>query len=49
MHDEERNVLWKALREHALQTQQYRVQELPEIPIGPEILALFGMLGEDPS
>ena len=45
VYDEERNVLWKALRERALSAQQYQVQELPELPIGPELLALFGMLG----
>lgn len=45
VYDEERNVLWKALRERALTAQQYQVQDLPELPLGPEILALFGMLG----
>ena len=43
--DEERNVLWKALRERALAAQQYQTGELPELPLGPELLALFGMLG----
>jgi hypothetical protein len=41
--DEKRDVLWKALRERALAAQQYRVQELPELPLSPEILALFGL------
>jgi hypothetical protein len=41
--NEERDVLWKALRERALAAQQYRVQELPELPLSPEILALFGL------
>jgi hypothetical protein len=34
VHDEERQVLWRAL--------QYGVTELPEMAIDPEILALFG-------
>lgn len=45
VYDEERAVLWKALRERSLASQQYQVQDLPEMPLGPEILALFGMLG----
>ncbi len=45
VHDEERKVLWKALRERALAEQQYKVADLPELPIDPEILALFGLLG----
>lgn len=44
VHDEERTVLWQALRERALETQQYHLQDLPELPLGPEILALFGMM-----
>ena len=45
VHDEERVVLWQALRERALQAQEYQVQDLPELPLSAEILALFGMLG----
>jgi len=45
VHDEERVVLWQALRERAMQAQEYQVQDLPELPLSPEILALFGMLG----
>lgn len=44
VHDEERTVLWKALRERALEKQQYHLGEMPELPLGPEILALFGMM-----
>jgi hypothetical protein len=47
VYDEGLNLLWKALREQALLGQQYEVQYLPEIPIGQEILALFGMKGDD--
>jgi hypothetical protein len=43
--DEERKVLWRALRERALQEQTYRMDELPESPVGAEIIALLGMLG----
>jgi hypothetical protein len=45
VHDEERVVLWQALRERALQAQEYQVQDLPELPLSPDILSLFGMLG----
>ncbi|MEJ2759289.1 MAG: hypothetical protein P8046_12480 [Anaerolineales bacterium] len=45
VHDEERTVLWQALRERALENQQYHLEEMPELPLGPEILALFGLLG----
>lgn len=45
VHDEERIVLWQALRERAIQAQEYQVQDLPELPLSPDILALFGMLG----
>lgn len=43
VHDEERQVLWRALRDRALKSQRYNAQELPEYPIDPDILALFGM------
>ena len=46
VHDEERLILWRGLRERALAQQQYRAEELPELPIGPEILALFGAINE---
>ncbi|MDH5507840.1 MAG: hypothetical protein OEZ02_11530 [Anaerolineae bacterium] len=46
VHDEQRQLLWHALRERALAAQGYRAAELPELPVGPEILALFlGMQG----
>lgn len=38
---EERQVLWHALRERAQRAQQYAVSDLPEFPLGPEILALL--------
>jgi hypothetical protein len=43
--DEERQVLWQALRERALQGGQYQASDLPEIAIDPSILMLFGGLG----
>lgn len=46
VHDEERQVLWRALRERALNAQQYGREELPEIPLEPELLALLGLLGQ---
>ncbi|MBN2043870.1 MAG: hypothetical protein JW757_02520 [Anaerolineales bacterium] len=45
VYDEERNMLWKSLRERALATQQYQVHDLPELPLGSDLLALFGLLG----
>jgi hypothetical protein len=42
VHDEERQVLWRALRERALAAEQYSAAPLPEMAIDPEILALFG-------
>jgi len=44
VHDEERLVLWKALRERAMHKQQYQVQDLPDLPLPPDILALFGLI-----
>lgn len=43
---DERKVLWQALRERALNAQQYHVNDLPEFPLEPEILALLGLVGE---
>lgn len=45
VHDEERNILWRALRERALKKQTYQATDLPELPIDPEILAMFGLIG----
>lgn len=39
--DEERRILWRALRERAKSDQTYRTEELPDLPLDPEILALF--------
>jgi hypothetical protein len=44
VHDEERNVLWRALRERALERQTYKAADLPEFPIDPEIIAMFGLM-----
>lgn len=38
---EERKVLWQALRERAMNAQLYRVDDLPELPLEPEILMLL--------
>lgn len=42
--DDERQVLWHALRERALQSGQYRADDLPEMAIDPAILLLLGGL-----
>ena len=44
VHDEERPVLWQALRERALKSEEYRADQLPEELIDPAILALLGRL-----
>ena len=43
---EEREMLWKSLRERALHAGAYRADELPELPIDPAILALLGSLSQ---
>lgn len=42
--DEERQTLWRALRERALEKQTYEVHKLPEFLEDPEIIAFFGMM-----
>jgi hypothetical protein len=45
--DQDRQVLWSALRERALAQQGYSVSELPELALDPQILVfLRGMVGE---
>ena len=46
--DEERQVLWRALRERAEKEHQYGADHLPEFPWDPELLAFFGMSGSGP-
>ncbi len=40
--DEERQLLWRALKERAEESNQYGVRDLPELAIDPEILAMLG-------
>lgn len=44
VHDEERPILWQALRERALKSEEYRADQLPEELIDPAILALLSGL-----
>lgn len=39
---DERNLLWRSLRERALKDGQYQAEELPEALIEPTLLALLG-------
>ena len=39
---EERAVLWRSLRERALEGSLYRTEDIPEFPLDPNILALLG-------
>ncbi len=41
---EERDILWHALRERALRGNEYRADQLPEKAVDPVILALLGRL-----
>jgi hypothetical protein len=41
VHDEERPILWQALRERALKSEEYRANDLPEIPLDPSLLAFL--------
>lgn len=41
VHSEERNTLWRALRERAQRAQVYQVEELPEEALNSEVLALL--------
>lgn len=43
---EARGLLWRSLRERALQTGQYRAVELPEFDLDPSLLAMLGDLGK---
>lgn len=45
--DEERQVLWRALRERALPAQQYGEAGPPELHLADDLLASLGMLGGD--
>lgn len=44
VHDEERDLLWHSLRERALKANEYKADQLPELPVDPAILALLGFL-----
>jgi len=41
---EERQILWRSLRERALQGGEYKPEDLPETALDPAILALLGNL-----
>lgn len=43
---EERKILWQALRERALNSELYRVNDLPELPLEPELLLFLGLMAE---
>ncbi len=43
---EERDVLWRSLRERALQSGQYQAADLPEVGLDPLLLAMLGELGK---
>ncbi|MGB4595449.1 MAG: hypothetical protein WBI14_06045 [Anaerolineaceae bacterium] len=42
VHDEERSVLWQALRERALKSQEYHANDLPEFALDPALLEMLG-------
>jgi hypothetical protein len=41
---EERDVLWRSLRERAMRASQYQAELLPEIPLDPLLLTMLGDL-----
>lgn len=41
---EEREILWRSLRERALRSGRYQPEELPEIALDPILLAMLGKL-----
>jgi len=41
VHDQERPVLWAALRERASRSETYQAAPLPEFPLDPALLALL--------
>ena len=45
--DDERQVLWQSLRERALRSQEYKADQLPELPVDPAILALLGLFHQN--
>ncbi|MFH1445989.1 MAG: hypothetical protein ABIG43_01075 [Chloroflexota bacterium] len=44
VHDEERDILWHSLRERALKANEYKAEQLPEMPVDPAILELLGFM-----
>ncbi len=42
---DERQVLWRALRERAVASELYAAEDLPEFPLDSELLALLGLIG----
>lgn len=44
VHAEERQVLWRSLRERALRSGKYKSHDLPELALDPQLLALLGGL-----
>jgi hypothetical protein len=44
---EERQTLWRALRERSIQTQQYVYQDISEMQIPPDVLAFFLGMNEN--
>lgn len=45
VHSEEREILWRTLRERALSSGQYRPADLPDEVVDPALLAFFGEWG----
>jgi len=43
---EERQILWRSLRERALRAGKYRIEELPEVALDPILLAMLGDLSK---
>jgi hypothetical protein len=44
LYNDERNRVWRTLRERVKTSQFYKIDDLPELPIAAEILQMFGFL-----
>ena len=43
---EEREILWRSLRDRAMRSGQYKTQDLPEMALDPLLLAMLGELNK---
>jgi hypothetical protein len=44
VHSEERDILWRSLRERALASGRYQASDLPEVTVDPLLMEFLGSL-----